>query len=246
MCYALINEWMEGNSVMQTEPDLSVVAALIGDPARATMLSALLGGQSLPASELAYRAHITAQTASSHLTKLVDGGLLEVQQRGRHRYYRLRSADVARALEALALISPAPRLRSQQQSAEYQALCFGRTCYDHLAGKLGVAMTNTLLDQGLLTLSDQSYVLTGYGSEWLSTWQIDETQLHKKRRIFACACLDWSERQDHLAGALGGALADWFFENGWIQRVSGSRAVQLTEVGRSGFLREFAINTTEL
>src|SRR6476659_3916098 len=115
---------------MQTEPDLSTIAALIGDQARATILSALLSGQSLPASELAQRAHITPQTASMHLAKLVDGSLLEVNQTGRHRYYRLKNAEVARALEALSLISPAPRIKSQHQSAEYEALCLARTCYD--------------------------------------------------------------------------------------------------------------------
>src|SRR5262245_34681146 len=132
---------------MQPEPDLATIATLIGDPTRATILWALLDGQSLPASELSYRAHVTPQTVSAHLAKLVEGGLLDVTRIGRHRYYRIKNAQVADALESLALLSPSPRIRSQHKSAEYQQLCLARTCYDHLAGKLGVAMTQVLCDR---------------------------------------------------------------------------------------------------
>jgi DNA-binding transcriptional ArsR family regulator len=231
---------------MQTEPDLSTIAALIGDQTRATILSALLSGQSLPASELAQRAHITPQTASMHLAKLVEGNLLEVNQTGRHRYYRLKNAEVARALEALALISPAPRLKSQHQSAEYEALCLARTCYDHLAGKVGVAMTQALLDKGLITLDDHSYALTSQGREWLAGWNIEEDQLVMGRRMFARTCLDWSERQNHLAGALGAAIMNRLFENQWAARIPGNRALQITEAGRLGFRREFGIQIEKL
>jgi DNA-binding transcriptional ArsR family regulator len=233
----------DGDTAMHFEPDLAAIAALIGDPARSTILSALLGGQSLPASELAHRAHVTAQTTSTHLAKLVEGGLLEVNRIGRHRYYRLKNAEVAHALEALAIISPAPRIKSQHESAEYHALCFARTCYDHLAGKLGVMMIQVFLDRGLLTLDDQSYALTAQGSKWLNQWNIDENQLRKGRRMFARTCLDWSERRSHLAGALGAAITNRLFENGWITRTSINRAVHLTEEGRLGFLREFELET---
>jgi DNA-binding transcriptional ArsR family regulator len=227
---------------MQHEPDLSTIAALIGDPARATMLSALLSGQSLPASDLAYRAHITPQTASLHLAKLVEGNLLEVSPMGRHRYYRLKNAEVAAALEALALISPAPRVRTQRESGEYQALCYARTCYDHLAGKMGVAMTQALLAQGRLTLNDQSYALTEQGADWLAGWNVDESELRQGRRKFAPTCLDWSEHRHHLAGALGAAVMNRLFENGWFTRIPGNRALQLTKTGRQGFRQEFAID----
>lgn len=227
---------------MQSQPDLSAIAMLIGDPARAAILSALLGGQALPASELAHRAHVTPQTASAHLAKLVEGGLLELNRSGRHRYYRLKNAEVARALEALAIISPAPRPKSQRDSTEYQALCFARTCYDHLAGKLGVALTQALQDKGLLTLHEQAYALTPQGSRWLEDWHIDEDKLHKGRRMFARTCLDWSERRDHLAGALGAAITTRLLEEGWIVRNAGNRSVRLTETGRSGILREFGIS----
>lgn len=226
---------------MQTEPDLSTVAALIGDPARATILSALLGGVSLPASELAYRAHITAQTTSAHLSKLVEGGLLQMERSGRHRYYRLKNAEVARVLESLATISSPPRIKTSQQSAEYDTLCFARTCYDHLAGKLGVALTQAILARELIQVDQQSYVLTEQGSQWLTNWEIDESQLRKGRRHFARTCLDWSERQNHVAGALGAAITARLFDQGWIARIPGGRAVQLTEDGKRGFKNEFGI-----
>lgn len=226
---------------MQTEPDLSTVAALIGDPARATILSALLGGVALPASELAYRAHITAQTASAHLGKLVEGGLLGVERSGRHRYYRLKNAEVARVLETLAAISPAPHLKTRVQSEEYDTLCFARTCYDHLAGKLGVALTQALLARDLIREGEQAYALTEAGSNWLAGWEIDEAVLRKGRRLFAPTCLDWSERQHHLAGALGAAIALHLFDRGWITRIPGGRAVQLTDDGKRGLRHEFAV-----
>jgi DNA-binding transcriptional ArsR family regulator len=231
---------------VKPEPDLSTIASLIGEPARAAMLSALLSGQSLPATELAHRAHVTPQTASAHLAKLVEGGLLDISRTGRHRYYRLKNADVARALEALALISPMPRVKSRQDSADYQALCFARTCYDHLAGTIGVALTQALLDKGLLTASDQSYSLTEQGSEWLATWEIDERQLHHGRRLFARTCLDWSEHRNHLAGALGAAIVNKLFEKKWATRVPGGRTLRVTDTGRLGFRREFGIDLSTL
>jgi DNA-binding transcriptional ArsR family regulator len=226
---------------MNTAPDLSTIAALIGEPSRAAILSALLSGQSLPASELAFRAQITPQTTSSHLSRLVAGGLIEVTHTGRHRYYRLKNAEVAQALEALAVISPLPTLRSKQQSDDVQALHFARTCYDHLAGKLGVAVTQSLLDKNFIVLEGEDYHVTDAGTDWLTTWDIDIHQLRKGRRQFACACLDWSERRYHVAGALGAAIVTKFFEKGWISRLSGSRAVRLTEVGRIGFKKELSV-----
>ena len=230
---------------MRSEPDLSTVAALIGDPTRAIMLSALLGGQSLPASELAYRAHITAQTASSHLGKLVDGGLLTMQRTGRHHYYQLKNAEVAHLLEALAVVAPPPRVKSQGESEALKALHLARTCYDHLAGKLGVAVTQALLDQNFITLDEADYKVTAEGSQWLAAWDIDESQLHKGRRKFACTCLDWSERRYHVAGALGSSVAAKFFEKGWVARVKGTRALRITDSGRKGLKEQFGIGVGE-
>lgn len=233
---------MSRGILMQTEPDFSTIAALIGEPTRATILAALLNGQSLPASELAYRAHITCQTASSHLAKLVAGGLLEVNKAGRHRYYRLKNANVARALEALAVISPPNPIQSHRDSAKLQALRFARTCYDHLAGQLGVAITHALEDKNFLLQDDGAYTLTEAGSAWLARWNIDENQLRKERRAFARTCLDWSERHDHLAGALGTALTTMLFDRGYIHRVPDSRAVRLTDAGRLWLQQELSIN----
>ena len=231
---------------MNSEPHLSFVASLIGDQTRAAILSALLGGQALPASELAYRAQITAQTTSAHLAKLVDGGLLDVQQTGRHRYYRLKNAEVARALEALAMIAPPIRIKAHHDLSEHQAFYFARSCYDHLAGKLGVAVTQTMLNRRQIVLEDNSYSLTDEGTAWFAGWSIDENQLRKGRRLFARTCLDWSERQNHLAGALGAALLSQLFEKEWVTRIPDSRALHVTQLGQSGFRREFALDVENL
>lgn len=227
---------------MSLEPDLSVIAALIGEPTRATILSALMGGQALPASELAYRAQITPQTASSHLHKLVEGGLLSVITTGRHRYYRLKNAEVGHALEALAIIAPLPQRKSRQTSVEIQAMRFARTCYDHLAGGLGVAITDALLSHGILVSHDEDFELTAQGTQWLTKWGIEVEALHNSRRALARPCLDWSERRYHLAGVLGAAIANRLFEQKWIVRVPEGRTIQLTELGREQLRRELGIN----
>lgn len=231
---------------MLDQPDLSTVAALIGEPARATILSALLGGESLPASELAYRAHITPQTASSHLNKLVDGCLLKVIQTGRHRYYQLKNIEVAHLLEMLAVVAPPTRAKTPPQSEALQALHLARTCYDHLAGKLGVTVTQALVDKEFVTLDGTDYRLTADGAAWLASWNIDESQLRKGRRKFACTCLDWSERRYHIAGALAAAVTDVFFEKGWVIRMTGTRALHITDNGRAGMCEVFGIKEVRL
>ncbi|MBZ0320146.1 MAG: helix-turn-helix domain-containing protein [Anaerolineae bacterium] len=227
---------------MSIEPDLSTIAALIGEPARAAILSALMGGQALPASELAYRAQITPQTASSHLHKLVEGGLLSMTTTGRHRYYRLKNAEVGHALEALAIIAPLPQRKLRHESAELQAMRFARTCYDHLAGSLGVAITEALLHQGILESKGDDFEVTPHGLQWLPTWGIEIETLHKSRRALARPCLDWSERRYHLAGVLGAMIANKLFERKWIVRVPEGRTIQLTEVGREQLRCELGIN----
>jgi DNA-binding transcriptional ArsR family regulator len=226
---------------MSAIPDLATVAALIADPSRAAMLSALLGGVALPAGELAHRARISPQTASAHLARLVAGGLLSVTTAGRHHYFRLSNAHVAQALESIALIAPARPVRSLNEGLEVKAVRRARTCYDHLAGALGVALTQALIDQGLLIQHDEAFEVSGAGERWLHTFGVDCLQSRRTRRVFAAACLDWSERKPHLAGALGAAIAGRLFELKWIKRLDGSRAVTLTESGRSGLKRVIGI-----
>jgi DNA-binding transcriptional ArsR family regulator len=226
---------------MQAEPDLATIATLIGEPARAAMLAALLGGESLPAGELANRARVSPQTASAHLGRLVAGGLLQVTSTGRHRYYQLRSPEVGAALEALASIAPQARVRSLRESEAARALRFARTCYDHLAGAVGVAVTHGLVDRGLLTAEADAYHITAAGARWFAQWGIDLDQLRQARRGFAKPCLDWSERHYHLAGAVGAALAQAMLEREWLVRIEGSRAIRLTDQGRAGLRQELHI-----
>lgn len=223
---------------MDAAPNPMMVAALIGEPARATILMALFGGESRPATDLAYRCHLTPQTVSMHLAKLVEGGLLAVERSGRHKYYRLASPEVGHALEALNLLAPRQPVRSLSQAEEVKTLRFARTCYDHLAGALGVGVTDALLTRGYVELLDAHFHVTPAGAAWLTRFGIDPAKLAHSRRAFAPQCLDWSERRHHLAGALGAALTARFFDLGWITRFSTSRAVRLTASGQTGLLTE--------
>lgn len=226
---------------MSATPDLAAVAALIADPSRAAMLSVLLGGHALPAGELAQCAKISPQTASTHLAKLVSGGLLSVTQTGRHRYYYLSSKEVAQALESLSVIAPAPRVRSLNQGLEAQAIRHARTCYDHLAGKLGVSLTQALLDRQIVQQYGEAFEVTADGMVWFTKLGIDCAALQKQRRAFAVICIDWSERKPHLAGALGAAMAHQMFQMKWIIRVDTSRAVKVTDLGRRMFGQELGL-----
>ncbi|MCL6452163.1 MAG: helix-turn-helix domain-containing protein [Alicyclobacillus sp.] len=198
------------------------------------MLMNLLGGRALPASELARAARVTPQTASSHLAKMVEGGLLVHEAYGRHRYYRLASEEVGQALEALNAIALPKPVRSLRESDQSKALHFARTCYDHLAGEVGVALTDRMLELGLIRAEGRDYVVTTDGAKWFPDFGIDLDGIRRGRRHFARECLDWSERRHHLAGALGAALTNRLFDLGWIERVPGGRAVRVT---RTGFAR---------
>jgi DNA-binding transcriptional ArsR family regulator len=226
---------------MSVEPDVASIAALIGEPARASILGALLNGQAIPAGELAARAHISPQTASAHLAKLVEGAILDVRAVGRRRYYRIANPHVGAALEALAVIAPSPRSRTLGESEQVKALRFARTCYDHLAGTLGVALTDALLDEGMLTRHDETFEATERGSLLLAKWDTQPERLNRGGRVFARPCLDWSERRDHLAGALGAAIAATFFARGWIVRRRSGRAVRLTDEGRRALQRDLGL-----
>jgi DNA-binding transcriptional ArsR family regulator len=215
------------------DADIAAVAALLGDRARAEMMLALTEVDALPATDLARRAHISPQTASAHLAKLVDAALLEVERHGRHRYFRLADPAVAGALEALAVIAPERPVRSLRDATIGEALRAGRTCYDHLAGQLGVAVTDALR----LRLDEGAFVVTRETRRGLDGLGIALDELDPGRRALARPCLDWSERRYHVAGALGAAVATSLFERRWLERVPGSRAVRVTAAGARGLAR---------
>ncbi len=219
-----------------------MVASLVGDPARANMLTALMSGRALTASELAQEAGITPQTASSHLSKLEAGGLVEPEKQGRHRYYRLTDPDVAGVLEGLAgLAARAGHMRVRTGPKE-PALRRARICYDHLAGDLGVQMLDSLKAQKLVRQKKQDIELTAEGARFLEkNLQIAADMLAHPRRPVCKACLDWSERRHHLAGTLGAALMTRFSELKWAARDSapGSRVVNFTRAGEKRFTALF-------
>jgi DNA-binding transcriptional ArsR family regulator len=221
--------------------DLASVGALLGDPTRAGIVLALAGGPPLPASELAARTRVSASLASAHLARLLDGGLVGVERRGRHRYYRLASPEVAHAIEALsAIAAPAP-VRSLRDAANGDALRRARTCYDHLAGVLGVAVADALERNRLLVREADAYSVTRMGAARLGELGIDVTALAAARRPLTRVCVDWSERRPHVAGALGAAVATRCFELGWIERLASSRAVAITAAGAAGFRDELGV-----
>jgi len=209
------------------------VAALVGEPTRAAILLALLDGRALPAGELAREARISPAATSSHLAKLTQGGLLVVQQEGRHRYYRLASGDVAHALESLGVIATA-RPPARALSKETAALRGARTCYDHLAGALAVAFAEKMERERLVRAEgDRAYAVTARGVEWLGdVLSIEVPTLGAGRRPIARRCLDWTERRPHLAGALGAAILDRLLVMRWAARIRESRALRITTRGR--------------
>lgn len=231
--------------MMSSTPNLVEVAALIGEPSRVAILMNLLSGKALPASELARSARITPQTASFHLAKLVEGGLLTSETYGRHKYYRLASAEVAHALEALQTIASPKPVRSLRESDQLKALQYCRTCYDHLAGTVGVALTDRLLALSYMEESGKDFVLSTEGKKRLHEFGVHVEGKPKNRRHFARQCLDWSERRHHLAGSLGASLTERLFELKWIERLPGGRAVRLTDAGRDGLFAEFGLQLTD-
>jgi len=224
------------------EPYFAGVASLMGDPARANILAALMDGRALTAKELSLVAGVSPPTTSGHLAKLVDGGLLEVIVQGRYRYFRLANSLVACAIEGMMALSGErqPRRRSVGSRAG-EALRMARTCYDHLAGKLGVAIMDRLLAQGHLHPDTADFQVSRRGQEFFGGLGIDVASVSRQRRGFARPCLDWSERRPHLAGALGAAIGSRCLETGWIERQRDSRAVIITAAGRRGFRDSFGI-----
>ena len=219
-------------------PGLSRIGALLADPGRAAMLWALMDGTARPAGELTLIAGLSPSAASAHLARLTDGGLLALEVRGRHRYFRIASPEIAATIEALANVAqaaapqrPVPRpARTVPVDMRY-----ARTCYDHMAGELAVRVYERLVDGGMLTTQGDALEPTPEGAATLAGWGIDVTQQRTRRRRFACTCPDWSERRPHLGGALGAALLESWKSQGWVERTDRPRILRVTPAGHRQF-----------
>jgi DNA-binding transcriptional ArsR family regulator len=220
---------------MREGPDIASLAALLGDPARAAMLTALMGGQALTAGELAAEAGIAPQTASAHLARLAEAGLVVREVQGRHRYARLAGPEVAEALEGLmGLAARTGRLRARPGPRD-EAMRRARVCYDHLAGSLGVRLHDVLVGSGAVVAAPEGLALTPLGCAWLVAQGVDVGALEARRRPLCRACLDWSERRHHLAGSVGATLLDLVLARGWATRDPQSRALLFCAMGLARF-----------
>ncbi len=220
---------------------IAATASLLGDPARANMLAALMDGRALTAKELAYAAHVSPQTTSGHLGKLTEAGLLTLQKQGRHHYYRLASPLVGQMLEGIMAVAGEaeagmPTRRGTWRGGE--ALRTARTCYDHLAGRLGVELADALCERGHVALTEDGGEVTDSGHRFLRAFGAEP---EVGPAAFCRPCLDWSERRPHIAGRLGAALACRCFELGWIARQRDTRAVGITAAGHAGFAERFGV-----
>ena len=228
---------------MNDEPDIPRIAGLIADPARARILWTLIDGTTRPAGELAYAANVSAQSASAHLAKLVEGGLLQSESQGRHRYFRIASAEVASVLEGIASLGAATRPRAPRAllpspSTPVQFLN-ARTCYGHLAGEMAVKILEAMLKGRWLTAEGRDFALTRLGEAKLTALGVDLAAARHPRRVFARACVDLTQRRPHLGGALGDVLLDLYAARGWIQRQRRSRVVSITPKGHQSFRLAF-------
>lgn len=229
------------DQTMNAVPDLASLARTIGDATRMRMLVLLMEGRALTAKELAYGAGVEPATATSHLRRLTDDGLLSVVSQGRHKYFRLASPAVAQFVEAAMVLAPR---RASVTTGGTNDIKAARFCYDHLAGKLGIGLTNALVASRIIAADSDAFRLTRNGERKLSAFGVDVAAARQSRRRFAARCLDWSERSDHLAGSLGAALANRLVELGWVARRRDSRIVDVTPAGRRGLAREFTLSLT--
>jgi DNA-binding transcriptional ArsR family regulator len=226
---------------MKEDPRLAEIAALVGDPARANILTALLDGRALTAGELAYFAGVSPQTTSGHLAKLTQSRLLALQKQGRHRYYRLATAQVGRMIEGIMEVAIAAPARYRPASKADAELRRARTCYDHFAGQLGVGIADALAAHGHLVLTDEAGEVTEAGVEFLTRFGLDLAEARQRRRAYCRPCLDWTERRPHLGGAVGAALAARCFDLRWVARQRDSRALIITAAGRRGLADVFGV-----
>jgi len=226
------------------EPDVATLAGLLGDPSRAAAIGYLMSGRAHTAGELARAAKISPATMSAHLSRLLDAGVVEVRPQGRHRYFCLVDPKVARAYEALSALSPSIEASSLSSSLAKEVLGRARTCYDHMAGQLGCALTAALLEAGHLRPSQTGFSLSAPGAQVLVSAGVDVETARTRRRRFAYPCLDWTERQDHLGGSLAAALLSCAVASGWVKTRTGNRAVDVTDKGRVALRQHFNIRPT--
>ncbi len=224
---------------MKEGPDIALLGSLIGDPARANILTALMSGKALTATELASEAGVTVQTASSHLKKLQSGGLIRQRKQGRHRYFTLADGDVGDLLETMMGLAEKRGMLRTRPGPKDEALRKARVCYNHLAGDLGVTLYDSLLANGYLVERGDEVELTGIGEGFVGKFGIDLQSLTNNRRPMCKSCLDWSSRRSHLAGSLGTALLDRIYELDWAKRVQGSRAVIFSATGERNLRHMF-------
>ena len=226
-------------------PIIAEIATLVGDPARATMVSALLDGRALTASELAFAARITPQTASSHLAKLTEAGLLSAIRYGRHRYFRLASPAVVKMIEGIVAVALEKRPRFRPISRQARALNAARICYNHLAGRLSVDLTDYFVAREYVVLDDEIAEITTAGRRFFTEFGINLSKQRSTGRHLCRLCLDWTERRPHIAGALGAAMTNRYFDLGWLERMKRGHAVIVTSLGRQNFREIFGIDTFE-
>ena len=227
---------------MSNAPQIAEVAALVGDPARANMLVALLGGRALTATELAYAAGVSPPTTSGHLGKLSAARLVILMKQGRHRYYRLAGPHVAHMLESIMHVAIDGPPRYQPRSKTDDQMRRARTCYDHIAGVLGVDLADSMMAHDFVVLGDEAGEVTPTGMEFLTGLGVDLAAARAKRRVFCRPCLDWTERRPHIGGAVGAALAKRCFDLKWIEQVRDSRALAITPAGRRGLVEAFGLS----
>lgn len=217
------------------------IASLIGDPTRAAIMWTLLDGKAFTATELAIAANTSPQNISMHLAKLLDASLLCVEKQGRHKYYRFFNKEIAYAIEAMANLIPAPPISQKKSSENHSPIKHCRTCYDHLAGKIGVALTNSLLEQNIIIDDNNDFEISLEGVKWFSDFGINVEEVKKQRRLFLKPCLDWSERKNHIAGSLAASLLEKMIANDWLRKTTNSRAIIITGKGEKELYKYFKI-----
>jgi len=223
------------------ENEFKQIAGLIGDPTRASIMWALLDGKAFTATELAIAAATTPQNISMHLSKLVQADLLSVESQGRHRYYKYARKEVAYVIESMASLLPPVSIKSPADKENNSAIKHCRTCYDHLAGKVGVAVTDSLLKQKILVEKDKQFEVSVKGEKWFAAFDIDADELKQQRRSFLRPCLDWSERRHHMAGSLAAAFLNKMVEQDWFRITKNSRALVVTAKGQKKLYEYFKL-----